>query len=302
MKSLLLATLLSTTAFAALTDEQKKVPLEKDSTDPALAKVVLIAGSVSNKAGQHEYFAGCALMMDWLKQTPGVAPVLAAEGWPQNEKILDGAKAIVIYADGGPKLPFLEPARWAKMKSLMDAGTGFVMLHQSVDVPEDHAEELKSWLGAVWTKDIGSRGHWDMDFAEFPTHPATRGVTAFAAPGDGWLFNLHFAPGATPLLTGKVPDKARTTADAKAHADRAEVIGWSYERPNGGRSFAFTGCDLHKNWLVESQRRFVINGILWAAKVEVPAAGAPVAMTPAQISTNMDAKPAPTAAAKPAAQ
>jgi hypothetical protein len=299
MKLLLLANLLTTSAFAVLTDEQKKVPLEQDSPDSKLAKIVLIAGSVSNKAGQHEYFAGCALMMDWLKQTPGVWPVLAAEGWPQNEKILDGAKTIVIYADGGPKLPFLEPARWAKMKSLMDAGTGFVMLHQAVDVPEDHADELKSWLGGVWTKDIGSRGHWDMDFSGFPEHPITRGLTAFAAPGDGWLFNLHFAPGAKPLITGQVPDKARTTADAKANNGRAEVIGWSYERANGGRSFAFTGCDLHKNWLVESQRRLVINGILWSAKVEVPAEGAPVAMKPEQISTNMDAKPA---AAKPAAQ
>jgi type 1 glutamine amidotransferase len=292
MKSFLLTCLLSTTAFAGLTDEQKKVPLEQDSPDPKLAKIVLIAGSVSNKAGQHEYFAGCSLMMDWLKQTPGVWPVMAAEGWPQNERILDGAKTIVIYADGGPKLSFLEPARWAKMKALMDAGTGFVMLHQAVDVPEDHADELKSWLGGVWTKDIGSRGHWDMDFADFPEHPVTRGVTAFAAPVDGWLFNLHFAPGVKPLIAGTVPDKARTTADAKANAGRAETIGWSYERPNGGRSFAFTGCDLHKNWLVESQRRAVVNGILWTAKVEVPPAGAPVAMKPQDISKNLDFKPA----------
>ena len=113
-----------------LTEEQRKVPLEAAPSDPKLAKIVLIAGSVSNKAGQHEYFAGCAMMMDWLKQTPGVWPVLVADGWPKNEAILDGAKAVVVYADGGPKTPFLEPARWAKMKSLVDAGTGLVVMHQ----------------------------------------------------------------------------------------------------------------------------------------------------------------------------
>ncbi len=301
MKSLLLLSVLATSAFAGLTDEQRKMPLEADSPDPNLAKVVLLAGSVSNKAGQHEYFAGCALMMDWLKQTKGVWPVLAAEGWPKDERIFEGAKAVVVYADGGTKLPFLEPARWAKIKGLVDGGAGFVMLHQAVDVPEDRADEIQSWLGAVWKKDIGCRGHWDMEFSSFPEHAATRGVAAFAAPLDGWLFNLHFAPGTMPLVSGKVPEKVRTTADAKAHPDRAEVVAWAYERANGGRSFAFTGCDLHRNWSIEAQRKLVTNGILWAAKLDVPKDGAPVPMTPQQLAANLDAKPAPKAAPKPVA-
>jgi hypothetical protein len=293
MKSACLLLTLCSAAFADLTDEQRRVPLEKDSGDPKQTKVVLLAGSVSNKAGQHEYFAGCALMMDWLKQAPGVWPVMAAEGWPKDERIFDGAKAIVVYADGGAKLPLLEPARWARLKALMDAGVGIVMLHQAVEVPAARAEEMKSWLGAVWQPDIGCRGHWDMEFNEFPKHPILRGVMPFAAPLDGWLFNLHFAPGAIPLMSGQVPDKARTTADAKAHAGRAEVVAWAFERVNGGRSFAFTGCDLHRNWLVESQRKLVTNGILWSAKVEVPEAGSSVPMSAAQLGSNMDAKPVP---------
>ena len=239
-------------------------------------------------------------MMDWLKKSPGVWPVLVADGWPKNEAVLDGAKAVVVYADGGAKLPFLEPARWERMRKLMDAGAGLVMLHQAVDVPADRAEEIKSWVGGVWQKDIGSRGHWDMEFSQFPQHPITRSVTAFSAPLDGWLFNLHFAPGVVPLLTGAVPDKSRTTADAKAHAGRAEVIAWAYERANGGRSFAFTGCDLHRNWSVESQRKLVTNGILWSAKMEVPAAGAPAAFSPAMLSANLDHKKPAAPAKRPA--
>src|SRR4051794_32582442 len=88
----------------ALTEEQRQVPLEQDSPDSKLAKIVLLAGSVSNKPGQHEYFAGCALMMKWLKAVPGVWPVMAAEGWPQNEGVFEGAKAVVVYMDGGAKL------------------------------------------------------------------------------------------------------------------------------------------------------------------------------------------------------
>ncbi len=289
---ILAAALLINLAHADLTDEQRRVPLEADSPDPKLAKIVLLAGSVSNKAGQHEYFAGCALMANWLKQTPGVWPVLVADGWPKDERIFDGARAVVVFADGGVKLPFLEPARWARMQALVEKGAGLVMLHQAVDVPEDRAGEIKTWLGGAWTADIGSRGHWDMEFSEFSKHPVMRGVSSFAAPLDGWLYNLHFAERVTPLITGQVPDKSRSTADAKEHNGRAETIGWAFERANGGRSFAFTGCDLHRNWQVESQRKLVINGILWAAKMEVPDGGASVPMEPADIGRNLDAKPA----------
>jgi len=284
---------------AELTDEQRKLPLEADSPDPKLAKIVLLAGSTSNKPGQHEYFAGCALLAQWLRETPGVWPVLVADGWPKNEAILEGAKAVVVYADGGAKLPFLEQGRWDRMKRLVEKGTGLVALHQAVDIPEDHARDFQQWIGAAWQKDIGCRGHWDMEFSEFPKHPALNGVAAFSAPLDGWLYNLHFASGVKPLLSGVVPEKSRSTADARSHEGRSEVVAWAYERPAGGRSFAFTGCDLHRNWSVEGQRRFVTNGILWSANLEVPKEGANVAMLPAAISSNLDAKPAVAAAPVP---
>ena len=296
MRAPLVFTLLlgvSVLAYADLTEEQRRVPIEVDSPNPKSSKIILLAGKPSNKPGQHEYFAGCALLMEWLKQTPGTWPVLVAEDWPKNEEVFDGAKAIVVYADGGAKLPFLDPGRWAKLKGLIDAGAGFVVLHQAVDVPQDRAAEIKDWLGAVWQPDIGCRGHWDMEFSAFSDHPVNRGVTPFAAPLDGWLYNLHFAPGAIPLLKGAVPDKSRTTADARANMSREEVIGWAYERANGGRSFAFTGCDLHRNWSVESQRKFVVNGILWTAKIEVPATGASTAMAAGALTLNLDAKITP---------
>jgi hypothetical protein len=286
-----LAFAMATPGQAELTAEQQQVPLEEDSPDPKLTKIVLIAGTPSNKPLQHEYFAGCALMRQWLKEVPGVWPVLVADGWPKNEKVLDGAKAVLCYMDGGDKLALLEPTRWAKIKGLMDQKAGLVMLHQAVEVPAAQAQEFQSWLGAVWQKDIGSRGHWDMAFESIPSHAATRGVQAFAAPKDGLLFNLHFAPqGVTPLLAGAVPDSGRSTVDAKSHAGRAEVIAWAYERPNGGRSVGFTGCDLHIGWGWESQRRFLLNSLLWSAGLDVPAGGVTVKWDAASLSTNLDRK------------
>lgn len=295
MKKIILAAfgVLTLAIRAELTAEQRTIPLEADSADPKLAKIILLAGGPSNKAGQHEYFAGCALMADWLKQNGAVWPVIAADGWPKDERIFEGARAVVVFADGGPKLPFLDAARWAKMESLIAKGTGFVMLHQAVDVPEANAPKIQEWLGGAWTKDIGCRGHWDMEFTPTVKHAILNGVEPFAAPLDGWLFNLHFAKGAEPILAGAVPDKARTTADAKANPGRAEVVAWAHTRADGGRAFAFTGCDLHKNWQVESQRRLVINGILWSANIDIPTTGAKVSMDPASLTKYWDAKPTP---------
>jgi Trehalose utilisation len=283
--------LLASSARADLTEEQRRLPLEADAPNPSLAKIVLLAGSTSNKAGQHEYFAGCALLHDWLSKTQGVWPVLVADGWPKNEAVFKNAKAVVVYADGGAKLPFLAPERWNVIKNLVAQGTGLVMLHQAVDVPEDRAAEVQQWLGGAWQKDIGCRGHWDMEFNAFPAHPSLNGVTAFAAPLDGWLYNLHFSPDIIPLLSGSVPEKSRSTPDAREHSGRAETVAWAYKRQDGGRSFAFTGCDLHRNWSVEGQRRFVLNGILWSAGTMVPADGALVPMAAGAIGANLDAKP-----------
>src|SRR6185295_7713889 len=126
---------------------------------------------------------------------------------------------------------------------------------------------------------------------EIAPHPVTRGVKPFAAPADGWLYNLHFAEaGVTPLLVGAVPDKSRTTADAKKHIGRNEIIAWSYEDPSGRRGFGFTGADLHQSWSYESQRKLVVNGILWTAGIAIPEGGAKVDFNEADLNRNLDDK------------
>jgi hypothetical protein len=302
--ALLLA--LTATVRAADPHDQSGVPLEVDAPDKKLTKIVILAGGPSSKPMAHEYFAGCALLMDWLKQQPGVWPVMARD-WPKNEAILDGAKCVVYFGDGGGKQPFIEPARWAKLTKLVEGGAGLVLLHQAMDFPKGpDGDKVQDWLGGVFRSDIGCRGHWDMDLKPIGTHPVLRGVKPFAAPGDGWLYNLHFAKGQgfAPLIVGQVPEKSRTSADAKQHNGRDEVIGWAHQRGAGGRGFGFTGADLHKSWSYESQRKLVINGILWSAGLEVPVDGTMTKFDEADLNKNLDKKtaPAPKAATKKAVE
>lgn len=276
---------------ADLTPEQQQVPLEQmPPAGSTAARIVLIAGTPSNKPGQHEYFAGCALLRDWLAAVPGVAPVMVAQGWPNNEAVLDGAAAVLLFMDGGEKLPFLTPERWAKMQALAAAGTGLAILHQGIDCPADRAQAFQEWFGAAFQADIGCRGHWDVKFDTIPAHPTTQGMKPFELLKDGWLYNLHLAQGAVPVLACPMPDSSRKTADAKAHAGRAETVAWAYERPNGGRSFGFTGCDLHANWADANQRLLVLNGLLWTAKLDPALLTTAPTLTEADLKKNWDRK------------
>ena len=49
---------------AASPHDQSGVPLEVDAPRPGLAKIVLLAGAPSSKPMAHEYFAGCALLLE----------------------------------------------------------------------------------------------------------------------------------------------------------------------------------------------------------------------------------------------
>src|SRR5438552_2213965 len=110
--------------------DQSGVPLEVQPKDAKLHKIVLVAGRQSHGPGDHEFFAGCAVLMKLLKQTPGVFPVMARDGWPKDpEKTFAGAKAVVFYMDGGGGHPIIQKEHKEVVQKLMDQKVGFVNLH-----------------------------------------------------------------------------------------------------------------------------------------------------------------------------
>jgi hypothetical protein len=148
-------------------------------------------------------------------------------------------------------------------------------------------------MGAYWEKGYSQRAHWVTEHKDFPKHPITRGVKPFKID-DGYLYNLRFVPqmkGVTPLVRtfnpkDKLPGVGDETPGGKL--DQLGAVAWAYERENGGRSFAFTGGHLHASFAEEGYRRFLTNGILWTAKIEVPAAGAPVSLAAGNLSKFLD--------------
>jgi type 1 glutamine amidotransferase len=302
--SVLLIACLASRLAAAVQDpyDKSNVPIEQQPTDPSLAKIVLVAGDAGtgHPPGDHEHFAGCAMFYRMLKQTPGVWPVMVENGWPKDPKTtFENAKAVVFYMDGGGKQTTL--LHEERVNKLAEAGVGIVHVHQCIDYPADKVPQAIKWLGGAYHPKTGARAHWDETFAVFPDHPVTRGLTPFKLINEGYITKLTFVDGMkgiTPILACHNP-KAKPT-DKPSETDG--VFFFVYERPDGGRSVVNTCGHGHKNWGEAGFRRLMVNSILWAAKVEVPAGGAKVDMDPADLMQNMEKKPPKAPATKPAAK
>ena len=183
--------------------DQSGVPLEVQPTDPSLNKIVLVAGRLSHGPGEHEFFARLrAVLMKLLKETPGVFPVMARDGWPKNAKTFENAKSVVFFMDGGDGHPILAKNHMEDVQKLMDSGVGFVNLHYAVEYPKRYSERILPWLGGYYETGYSINPHWDGDFKALPDHPITRGVKPFQIK-DEWYYNIRFSAdrkGVTPIL------------------------------------------------------------------------------------------------------
>src|SRR5882757_6848671 len=206
------------------------------------AKIVLVAGKPSHGAGQHEFNAGSLLMEKGLRQNKGVETVVVKGGWPNDEKVFDGAASIVLYMDGGVKHPLLVGHRLDTMGKLMRKGVGLACLHYAVEVPKEKGgDELLDWIGGYYERPYSQNPINDLPVTQAsPRHPISRGWKSFSGK-DEWYYLIRFLPDdkrVTPILTTMLPKDA----------PNKETIAWAAERADGGRGFGFTGAHFHTNW------------------------------------------------------
>ena len=251
------------------------------------AKIVLLAGPPSHPPGAHEYNAGMWLLDKCLRQNEGLETVVVKGGWPADESVFDGARTLVLFMDGSVKHPVIQGDRLETLGRLMRKGVGIALLHYAVDVPADRGgPQFLEWAGGYYEKGYSRNPINDVPVVQAsPQHPISRGWKTFQMR-DEWYHHLRFRPQDprfTPILTTMLPKEAPVE----------EVIGWAIERADGGRGFGFTGGHFHTNWGVEEQRKLVLNGILWTAKVEIPRDGARCAITAEDLKQNLDDKPEP---------
>ncbi len=265
-------------------------------------RIVFLAGGPSHPPGEHEHRAGCLLLQSCLEGMADVTTVVYSNGWPAPEAFTDAA-AVVLYSDGGRLHPLLQGDRLTTLGKLMDRGVGLAVLHWACDVAKDYGQrEFLDWLGGCYEQHWSVNPLWTAEFKTLPAHPITRGVNPFQLY-DEWYFHLRFREGldrVVPLLTAVAPASTMARPDGPHTGNPAvreaverqvpQIVAWAAERAQGGRGFGFTGGHYHKNWGHDDFRKLVLNGILWVAKVEVPANGVASTVTPAQLEQNLDFK------------
>lgn len=244
------------------------------------AKILLIGKDRDHPPRTHEYLAECKVLAKCLEQTPGVEATVS-DGWPADPKALEGVDAIVLYTAVGGDLLFADPARRKQVEDLLAKGVGLVAIHWSTDAsPGEAGQKQLEHLGGWF-----HRPPSEIPVAEStvrqadPQHPVSRGWADFPMK-DEYYIKLQFAEAAKPLL--------------RANVNGADyVVGWALERPGGGRSFATVCGHFHECFALEPFRRAVVNGILWAAQQDVPATGAPVAVTESDLELPPDPRVKP---------
>jgi type 1 glutamine amidotransferase len=299
--------LLPALAVLGLVLLQSQCSPEKAGAAPAEKKrVLLIAGSPSHGPGQHEHNAGILLFKKCLEQGAAdrvdIRHHLNGE-WPSAEELAKAA-TVVIYADGGPRHPALQDDRLAQLDKQMQRGCGFVTIHYAVEPTREKGQkEFLDWMGGCFEVDWSVNPHWQANFKTLPAHPVANGVKPFGSL-DEWYFHMRFREGMqgiTPILSDVAPESTMSRPDGhhsgnpavRASVARGEPqhVAWASENAGGGRGFGFTGGHFHQGWANDSQRKLVLNAILWTAKAEVPAEGVASAVSAADLQSNLDLKP-----------
>ncbi len=254
----------------------------KDKASPATPrKIVLIAGPKDEHhgPGTHDYEATINTIKEALEASnvaDQVEVTTVTNGWPEDPSILDDADTIFLASAGADHKetdhPFLVGDRMQVLAKQMKRGCGLVVLHWSVFVPIKYEKQFSEWLGGFFDYQRGDdpRGWYSrITFATAkihpnPKHPIAKGVPPFEQR-DEYYYNIRFREKderITPIVKIKLPD-----------VEEPQVVAWTVERKNGGRSFAFTGGHFQKSWEDDAYRALMLNAICWTAKVKVPAGG-----------------------------
>jgi type 1 glutamine amidotransferase len=261
--------------------------------------IVFLAGPKDHGfAGRHEYEADLRVLEKAFREAPNVPKVRTSFhiGKAPPASAIADADVIVILSSSDRAANEIHPlfppdpatdhhnyddTTKAFLRGYDDLvrkrGMGVVILHYAVWAENWAARQTYlDWTGGLWVQ-MASKNpvdNWAMQPVN-TTHPVLNGVQPWNYRDE--IFTRFFLP----------EDYRRTnlivaTPEQDRNGIGPQVAAWAYQRDDGGRAFVFGGVDFHDAMLVDDYRRFLLNGIYWAARGAVPVEGVQSA-TPAGI-------------------
>jgi hypothetical protein len=255
------------------------------------AKILFLAGPRDHGfPGRHEYerdLRTLARSLEAATNLSGVTTELRLGRLPQDPALLDGVAAIVIDSSSdradNETHPLFPPnpstngrgydestAAWLKSfdERIARQKIGVVIFHYANWVENWRARDyVLNWTGGLWVQ-IGSKNpqdDWQMDPLN-RRHPVLRGVKPWAYRDE--IFCRFLLPD-----DARRTDLIRATPRQDKFRVGPQVAAWAYQRDDGGRGFVFGGLDFRDNLARDNYRKFLLNGIAWAANLEIPKRG-----------------------------
>jgi quercetin dioxygenase-like cupin family protein/type 1 glutamine amidotransferase len=233
---------------------------------------------------EHDWPDGVLKLERLIKASPELSRAKASVktfpvGFPKDLAEIGDASVVVLYfgtqrGAAGSMNPVQDPAVKEGLAALMKRGVGLVALHQAFTVPEKSDRAIADWLGGLRIAVTDYTVETAPIAIATKGHPIVNGVTDFEAL-DEFYPTVELKAGArvTPILNGRIHIQHRKGRAAFEEPAGNKMIAWAYERPDGGRAFAYSGGHYLATFDHPQVRTVVLNSILWAARGEVPASG-----------------------------
>jgi type 1 glutamine amidotransferase len=232
-------------------------------------KLLLVGqGPDGHPPGTHEYMDGLKVLETVLKRVKGLeTTIVKADGkWENGPELIERSDGIVLFVSEGAKWVQAGDKRLAALKAAAKRGAGLSVLHWGMGCKD--AEYIDGFVALFGGCHGGpDRKYQVVETDAIPTEkdPVTTGLSPFRTK-DEFYYRLKFVKpegSVKPVLTVKIDGEP-------------QAVAWTWERPDGGRSFGFSGLHFHENWKRPEYRRLVGQGVLWTLKMPIPDRGLPV--------------------------
>jgi hypothetical protein len=245
------------------------------------ARVLILVGPSNHPPGTHEVSAGGRLIKHCLEHAENVSGIAAdvVTDWPADREKLQKVSTVVFTGDRFPPAEMTDRERiMADLTRMMERGCGLVCYHYATglganQVAEDGEHPLLHWMGGYFATRCK---HHQSVARVYPAatiepgsgeHPVLRGWRTFTIHDEPYIKNYFgnqgMAANVTALATSMLPPEA----------PQREVVAWAVSRSDGGRGMGVVMPHFYRNWRDDNLRMLVLNGIVWSARLEVPAEG-----------------------------
>jgi type 1 glutamine amidotransferase len=229
-------------------------------------KLLLIGqGPDGHPPTTHEYMDGLKVLEKTLKPVKGLDITLVnADGkWENGPELIDRSDAIVLFVSEGAKWIQQDEKRIAALKRAANRKAGLVGLHWGIGCKDaQYIDDFLALLGGCHGGPDRKYQVVETDLMPAEKHPVANGLSTFRIK-DEFYYKLKLVKpegSVKPVLTAKIDGEQQPVA-------------WTWDRPDGGRSFGFSGIHFHENWKRAEYRRLVGQGVLWTCNVDIPSKG-----------------------------